>query len=67
MDRLKIRVSRRGVVIGILLGIALTLSGIVVIEYTAAFYLVVILWVALPVMAVQAARWIRRRLRGARE
>jgi len=61
---LNIRINRRGITIGILFGIGLTLSGIVVIEYTEAFFLVVILWIALPVMIVQTARWIKTRLSG---
>lgn len=47
--------------LGVILGTCLTLSGIVVIQYTEAFYLVVILWVALPVILVQFVRWIRNK------
>lgn len=61
------KISRRGLAVGIILGIGLTASGIVIIEYTEAFYLVVILWIALPVMIIQAARWIRNKLLGPAE
>jgi len=61
----RIKVNKRGVVIGVIIGIAATLSGIVVIQYTEAFYLVVILWIALPVMVVQTVRWLRTNLRRA--
>lgn len=67
MVRLRIKISRRGLAVGIIFGIGLTASGIVIIEYTEAFYLVVILWIALPVMIVQVARWIRNRLLGPAE
>ena len=60
---MRIKVNKRGVVIGVIIGIAATLSGIVVIQYTEAFYLVVILWIALPVMVVQTVRWLRTNLR----
>lgn len=63
---MRITVSRRGLIIGIVLGIGIMLSGIAVIEYTAAFYLVVILWIALPVIIVQTARRIRNRFWGPR-
>lgn len=62
---MRIKVNKRGVVIGVIIGIAATLSGIVVIQYTEAFYLVVILWIALPVMVVQTVRWLRTNLRRA--
>ncbi|MEM2839178.1 MAG: hypothetical protein QW505_03080 [Thermoplasmata archaeon] len=58
---MKLRISRRGLMLGVILGTCLTLSGIVVIQYTEAFYLVVILWVALPVILVQFVRWIRNK------
>jgi len=61
---LKLRISRRGLILGIILGIGLTLSGIVVIKYTEAFFLVVILWIALPVMIVQFIRWLKNRFGG---
>ena len=50
-------------IIGVLLGLGVALSGIVVIQYTEAFFLVVILWVALPVMIIQTARWFKEKLR----
>jgi len=59
---LRIKVSRRGVVIGLLFGIAATLLGIVVIEFTDLFILVVLLWPVVLVIGVQLFRWIRKRL-----
>lgn len=57
---MKLRVSRRGAIIGIVMGIGLMLSGIIVIQYTEAFFLVVILWIALPIMIVQGIRWLKK-------
>lgn len=62
---MEIRISRRGVLYGVLFGIAATLSGIVVIQYTEAFFLVVIFWIAAPVAIVQFMRWIKARFRSA--
>lgn len=59
---MKIKVSRRGIALGLLFGIAATLTGIFVIRYTEAFYLVVILWIVAPVMIVQLYRRVRRML-----
>lgn len=61
---MKFKVSRRGVALGILFCIAATVSGVVVIRYTEAFYLVVIFWVVAPLMLLQFIRWVRRVLRG---
>ena len=60
MGIVKIKISRRGAAIGVLFGIAAILSGIVVINYTEAFYLVVILWIVAPVIIVQLFRRVRR-------
>jgi lipopolysaccharide export LptBFGC system permease protein LptF len=60
---LEIRVSRRGIILGIVFGVAATISGIVLIQYTEAFFLVVIFWIIVPVMAVQFIRWVKRKLR----
>ena len=57
------RVSRRGLVVGVIFGIAATLSGIFVIKYTEGLFLVVILWVVIPVMMVQLARRVKAWLR----
>jgi len=57
-----IRISRRGLVIGIALGIAMTVSGIFVINYTEGLFLVVILWIVIPVVMVQIVGRIRARL-----
>ncbi len=58
------RINRRGLVIGVIFGMAATLSGIFVIKYTEGLFLVVILWVVIPVMMVQLARrvkvWLRK-------
>lgn len=60
---MKLRINRRGIVIGLILGLAATLSGIIVIRYTEGFFLVVILWVVLPVIILQFARRLRDRFR----
>jgi len=57
------RINRRGLVIGVIFGIAATLSGIFVIKYTEGLFLVVILWVVIPVMMVQLARRVKAWLR----
>lgn len=59
---MRIRIDRRGLIIGIILGIAMTISGIFVAGYTEGFFLVVILWIVIPVAIVQLGRWIRRKL-----
>lgn len=59
MVGLKLKVSRRGVVIGLIFGVAATLLGIVVIRYTEIFILVILLWPVLIVMALKLLRWIR--------
>lgn len=59
---MKIRISRRGIILGIVFGVAATISGIVLIKYTEAFFLVVVFWIVAPVMAVQFVRWVRRKL-----
>lgn len=46
----------------LLFAIAATLSGIFIIEYTEAFFLVVIFWAVVPVLAVQLVRRIRARI-----
>ena len=61
---MKFKVSRRGVALGILFCIAATVSGVVVIRYTEAFYLGVIFWVVATLMLLQFIRWVRRVLRG---
>jgi hypothetical protein len=53
------RINRRGLFIGLAFGIAATLSGIFVIKYTEGLFLVVILWVVIPVMIVQLARRVK--------
>ena len=40
--------------------VAAILTGIVVIRYTEAFYLVLIMWIVAPVLAVQSFRRLRR-------
>jgi len=49
--------------LGLLFGVAATISGIVVINYTAAFFLVVIFWIVAPVMVLQLIRWVREAFR----
>ena len=58
---MKLKISRRGAVIGILFGIAATLLGIVVIRYTEIFILTILLWPVLIVMAIKLLRWIRQK------
>ncbi len=58
---MRIRVDRRGLIIGIVLGIAMMITGIFVINYTEGLFLVVILWVVIPVVIVQLGRRIKRR------
>lgn len=53
------RISRRGLIIGAIFGIAATLSGIFVIKYTEGLFLVVVLWIVIPVMLVQLARHVK--------
>jgi len=53
------RISRRGLVVGVMFGIAATVSGIFVIRYTEGLFLVVILWIVIPVMLVQLGRRIK--------
>jgi hypothetical protein len=53
------RISRRGLVVGVIFGIAATVSGIFVIRYTEGLFLVVILWIVIPVMLVQLGRRIK--------
>lgn len=43
-----------------LFGAAAILSGLVVIKYTEAFFLVVIFWIVAPIMMIQFIRWARR-------
>jgi len=56
------RINRRGLVVGVMFGIAATVSGIFVIRYTEGLFLVVILWIVIPVMLVQLGRRIKARL-----
>lgn len=56
------RISRRGLAVGVIFGTAATVSGIFVIRYTEGLFLVVILWIVIPVMMVQLGRWIKARL-----
>jgi hypothetical protein len=58
----RLKVSRRGVALGLIFGIAATLTGIVVIRYTEAFYLVLVFWIVAPVLLVQSYRCVRRLL-----
>jgi phosphate/sulfate permease len=53
------RISRRGLIVGAMFGIAATVSGIFVIRYTEGLFLVVILWIVIPVMLVQLGRRIK--------
>jgi hypothetical protein len=53
------RISHRGLVIGLMFGVAATVSGIFVIKYTEGLFLVVILWIVIPVMLVQLGRRIK--------
>lgn len=53
------RVSRQGLVVGVIFGVAATVSGIFVIKYTEGLFLVVILWIVIPVMLVQLGRRIK--------
>jgi len=48
--------------LALLFGVAATLSGIVVIRYTEAFFLVVIFWIVAPVLLIQLYRRVRRML-----
>lgn len=57
---MKLRISRRGIALGLLFGVAATLTGIVVISYTEAFFLVIIFWAIAPLMLLQFIRWVRR-------
>ena len=59
MVGLRLKISRRGAIIGLLFGAAATLLGIVVIRYTEIFILVILLWPVLIVMALKLFRWIR--------
>ena len=52
--------SRRGIALGLIFAVAAILTGIVVIRYTEAFYLVLIMWIVAPVLAVQSFRRLRR-------
>jgi len=56
------RISRRGLIVGMIFGTAATVSGIFVIRYTEGLFLVVILWIVIPVMVVQLGRRIKARL-----
>lgn len=60
---MKLKMSRRGVALGVLFGVAATLSGIVLISYTQAFFLVVIFWIVAPLMLLQFIRWAKRAVR----
>jgi len=53
------RISRWGLVVGVIFGAAATVSGIFVIRYTEGLFLVVILWIVIPVMLVQLGRRIK--------
>jgi hypothetical protein len=53
------RIDRRGLAVGVIFGIAATVSGIFVIRYTEGLFLVVILWIVVPVMLVQLGRRIK--------
>lgn len=59
---MRLRVNRRGAIIGILFGISATLLGIVVIRYTELFILVILLWPVLIIMFVKLFRWIREKI-----
>jgi len=61
---LKLRFSRRGIALGIIFCIAATASGIFVIRYTEAFFLVVVFWIVAPLMLLQFIRWARRAFHG---
>jgi len=57
--KLRLKISRKGAIIGLLFGAAATMLGIVVIRYTEIFILVILLWPVLIVMALKLFRWIR--------
>ncbi len=47
--------SRKGLVLGILLGIFLTLTAIAVVEYTEFLFGIILLWIVIPVMLKRLA------------
>ena len=51
----------------IVLAVFLLISLIFVAEYTEAIYLVILIWIIIPVLAVQLYRKIRDRIRGKQE
>ena len=59
MVGLRLKVSKKGAVIGLIFGAVATLLGIVVIRFTEIFILVILIWPVFVVMALKLVRWIR--------
>ncbi len=47
--------SRKGVLLGLLLGVFLTFTAILVVEYTEFLFGVLLLWIVIPVMLKKLA------------
>lgn len=57
---MKFKISRRAVIFGVIFGISAILIGIIVIDYTDIFILVVMLWPVLLIMIFQTAKWFMK-------
>ncbi len=53
--------SRKGLLLGILLGVFLTLTAIAVVEYTEFLFGIILLWIVIPVMLKRLADRLRSR------
>ncbi len=53
--------SRKGLFLGIILGVFLTLTAIAVVEYTEFLFGIILLWIVIPVMIKRLADRLRSR------
>lgn len=49
------RYSRKGLLLGLILGIFLTITAIVVMKYTEFLFGIILLWIVIPVMVKKLA------------
>ncbi len=59
MGLLPERYSKKGLLLGLLLGIFLTLTAVLVVEYTEFLFGIILLWIVIPVMIKKLADRIR--------